>query len=160
MYGILKIETFGNSYMVAGGLKVSEREMDMGLFESHHSVRVADFALSAVQFARTFALRYGNTLQVKVGLHTGAVISGVVGDTKPQFFLIGATVNKAGDLCASCPSMAVQASRDTYKGISAFSNTFSFKKQHVLTNGVGKKVSYLVTKARSVTGGAKSAIRR
>ena len=48
MYGILKIKTFGSTYMACGGLKVSEREMDMSLFESHHSVRVADFALSAV----------------------------------------------------------------------------------------------------------------
>ena len=48
MYGIYKIETVGKTYMACGGLKVCEREMDMCIDESHHSVKVTDFALSAI----------------------------------------------------------------------------------------------------------------
>ena len=45
-------------------------------------------------------LKSGKNLEVKIGVHTGSVISGVIGETKPQFSLIGDTVNKASRVCS------------------------------------------------------------
>ena len=45
MYGIQKIESVGNVYMACGGMKQCENDIDLKLLDSHHSVRVLDFAL-------------------------------------------------------------------------------------------------------------------
>ena len=51
-------------------------------------------------YVKKIYLKNGKNLEVKVGIHTGQVISGVVGDTKPQFSLIGDTVNKTSRVCS------------------------------------------------------------
>ncbi len=41
-------------------------------------------------------------MKVKIGIHSGKVISGVVGENKPQFSLVGDTVNKTSRVCSKC----------------------------------------------------------
>jgi len=52
-------------------------------------------------------------MRVKIGVHTGDVISGVVGETKPQFSLIGDTVNKSSRVCSKCPQNKILISKET-----------------------------------------------
>lgn len=49
----------------------------------HHSVRVTDFGIEVIAHSKNVFLKGGKNIEVKVGIHTGPVISGVVGDTKP-----------------------------------------------------------------------------
>jgi len=86
--------------MACGGLKSAERKIESRLLNRHHSVRVTDFGMDVVNYAKTVFVKSGHHLEVKVGIHTGQVISGVVGDTKPQFSLIGDTVNKTSRVCS------------------------------------------------------------
>lgn len=86
--------------MACGGLKSAERKIESRLLNRHHSVRVTDFGMDVVSYAKSIFVKSGNHLEVKVGIHTGQVISGVVGDTKPQFSLIGDTVNKTSRVCS------------------------------------------------------------
>ena len=69
--------------MACGGLKSAERKIESRLLNRHHSVRVTDFGMDVVNYAKSIFIKSGNHLEVKVGIHTGPVISGVVGDTKP-----------------------------------------------------------------------------
>lgn len=69
--------------MACGGLKTAEKKIDARLLNRHHSVRVTDFALELQLYVKTIFLKSGKNLEVKVGIHTGPVISGVVGETKP-----------------------------------------------------------------------------
>jgi len=69
--------------MACGGLKSAERKIESRLLNRHHSVRVTDFGLEAANYAKSVYLKNGKHLEVRIGIHTGAVISGVVGDTKP-----------------------------------------------------------------------------
>lgn len=69
--------------MACGGLKSAERKIESRLLNKHHSVRVTDFGLEVINHVKSVYLKNGNSLEVKVGIHTGTVISGVVGDTKP-----------------------------------------------------------------------------
>jgi len=114
-HGLQKIETVGKTYMACGGLKVVEKDIDNRLLGSHHSVRVTDFACSVQSYVHTQTLRNSKKLSVKMGIHTGEVIAGVVGETKPQFSLIGPTINKTARVCSKCPPSKILISKETHK---------------------------------------------
>ena len=103
-YGLQKVETVGKTYMACGGLKIVESKIDSRLLGNHFSVRVTDFAFEMLNVANSIKLKTGSKLRVKIGIHTGDVVTGVVGETKPQFSLIGDTVNKTSRVCSKCPT--------------------------------------------------------
>lgn len=70
--------------MACGGLTSAEEKIDQRLLNRHHSVRVTDFAMECSNYIKTHQLlKSGKNLDLKIGIHTGVVISGVVGETKP-----------------------------------------------------------------------------
>jgi class 3 adenylate cyclase len=50
-------------------------------------------------YSKNVFLKSGKAIDIRIGIHTGQVISGVIGDTKPQFSLLGETLNKANNIC-------------------------------------------------------------
>ena len=86
------METIGRTYVACGGLKVCESEVDPRLLGNHHAVRVSDFACSAQSFLTQLTLKDGKKARIRVGIHTGEAVVGILGDTKPQFSLIGQTL--------------------------------------------------------------------
>lgn len=70
--------------MACGGLKLVEKSLGEGLRQKHHSVRATEFAFLVQNLMRKQRyLRDGSNVQMKIGIHFGNVISGVVGDSKP-----------------------------------------------------------------------------
>jgi len=69
--------------MACGGLKQCEKKIDQRLLNRHHSVRVADFSMNILNFIKRQTLKDGSSLKAKIGIHSGKVISGVVGENKP-----------------------------------------------------------------------------
>ena len=139
--------------MACGGLKVCERDIDQRLLSSHHAVRVVDFAIVVQSYVNTVSLKNGEKLSVKIGIHTGDVISGVVGETKPQFSLIGASVNKTSRVCSKCPKQKVLISNETHKELEENSNNFIFQPMKVKMKGITKlnelETVYIVSKRRT-----------
>ena len=84
--GLEKIKTIGDSYMVAGGVPLSEKD---------HCVRIAKMALMMQQFVAEQPLYDGKRIRLRVGLHTGPVIAGVIGKRKFAYDLWGDAVNVA-----------------------------------------------------------------
>mmetsp|Transcript_20117 Transcript_20117/g.19081 ORF Transcript_20117/g.19081 Transcript_20117/m.19081 type:complete len:146 (-) Transcript_20117:1871-2308(-) len=121
-HGLQKIETVGKTYMACGGLKVIENKMDQRLLSKHHCERVTNFAFDIQGFIHSQGLRNKSQLEVKIGIHTGNVIAGVVGDNKPQFSLIGDTVNKSSRVCSKCPGKKICVSRETHKLLENITN--------------------------------------
>ena len=69
--------------MACGGLKSAEKKIDSRLLNRHHSVRVTDFAVEISSYVKTVYLKTGKNIEVRFGVHTGPVISGVLGELKP-----------------------------------------------------------------------------
>ncbi|MGB1154602.1 MAG: adenylate/guanylate cyclase domain-containing protein, partial [Paracoccaceae bacterium] len=63
-----------------------------------HAVRVANMALDMVSATQSFASEMGENLQLRIGIHTGPVVAGVIGTKKPFYDVWGDTVNTAARL--------------------------------------------------------------
>jgi len=84
--GLEKIKTIGDAYMAAAGLPVPAAD---------HAVRAAHMALDMIESLDQFNARSGYNLQLRVGIHSGAVVAGVIGRRKFIYDLWGDTVNIA-----------------------------------------------------------------
>ncbi len=85
-HGIEKIKTIGDAYMAVCGLPVARED---------HAERMANFATEIQEYCRQGATIAGYTLQVRIGLHCGEVIAGVIGDQKFAYDMWGDAVNTA-----------------------------------------------------------------
>lgn len=91
--GIQKIETVGKTYMACGGLKFIEEKLGQELKEKTPTKRILDLALGMMDYIDKFTYDAGKKLELKIGIHKGNCSYGVLGYHKPQFSLIGDTVN-------------------------------------------------------------------
>lgn len=113
-HGIQKIETVGYTYMAAGGLKECEKDMDENSLLQHHTLRVFELALDMVEIISSIILENGDSVKIKIGVHTGKVLAGVIGEHKPQFSLIGDTVNTAARMGAKVAEMCILCTQESY----------------------------------------------
>ena len=99
-----KIKTIGDAYMVAAGIPHARAD---------HAQAMAAFALDAVKKVEEFNLNYDTSIRIRVGIATGPVIAGVIGQMKFAYDLWGETVNTACHLEALAESGTIQISETT-----------------------------------------------
>lgn len=109
-----------------------------------------DYAFEMLGVANSIKLKTGQKLKVKIGIHSGEVVAGVVGETKPQFSLIGDTVNKTSRVCSKCPAKSILISKETHKQLEMYSNNFQFDGMEVFMKGIGDEIVYKVFKRKAV----------
>ncbi|KAH8741966.1 hypothetical protein FG386_002341 [Cryptosporidium ryanae] len=89
-------------------------------------------------------------LKLKIGIHSGKVISGVVGKNKPQYALFGDTVNTASRMKSLCDSGKIQISSSTYEIIKSIP-ILKWRERRSFVKGKGIMDTYILER---VTGSA------
>lgn len=88
-HGVEKIKTIGDAYMLAAGIPLSHPAPYQAIAES---------ALDMMDAARKFHDHEGNPIRLRIGLHAGPVVAGVIGMSKFAYDVWGDTVNTAARL--------------------------------------------------------------
>jgi class 3 adenylate cyclase len=107
-YQIEKIKTIGDAYMAAGGLPIEK---------PGHEFDMAYLALEMLKVYNNLPLIIQEQLHLRIGIHCGPVIAGVIGSRKFIYDLWGDTVNTADRLQAQCEPGHIQISSEFYNRI-------------------------------------------
>lgn len=145
--GVTKIETVGKTYMACAGLKDSEAEMEDYIKQIPHARRAIELAFAMISHVQSIGLKNGSHLKVKIGINSGPVTAGVVGYHKPQFSLVGDTVNTASRMCSTIENYnQIQISKETYDLIGDYQG-LSFLTNKVEAKGKGILDTYFVSES-------------
>ncbi|MCO5112424.1 MAG: hypothetical protein M9929_16540, partial [Burkholderiaceae bacterium] len=105
-YGLEKIKTIGDAYMVAGGLNDEQTD---------YSDAIADMALAMRELLRRDFIVNEAHLEVRIGIGTGPVVAGVVGKKKFIYDLWGDTVNIASRITSEGVPGMIQVDGITWR---------------------------------------------
>lgn len=106
-YGLEKIKTIGDAYMCAGGLPFPSED---------HALKVVQAAQAMAAFvaATRESAEVTHSFEVRIGIHTGPVVAGVVGTKKFAYDIWGDTVNIAARMESGSEPGKVNISESTY----------------------------------------------
>jgi adenylate cyclase len=107
-YGMHKIKTIGDAYMAVGGVVGDGSDKEPALC-------AAEFACAMHGITERVSRELGLPLQVRVGLHVGPVVAGVIGTSRPAFDCWGEAVNLASRLESASQPGAVLMSESAYQ---------------------------------------------
>ncbi|MCB1167788.1 MAG: adenylate/guanylate cyclase domain-containing protein [Leptospiraceae bacterium] len=113
--GLEKIKTIGDAYMAAGGIPKAS---------SDHSVRTVQAALEIINFMNDWKRQKEAegkpSWEIRIGIHTGPLVAGVIGTEKFAYDVWGDTVNLASRMESSGEPGRINISGSTYELVKRF----------------------------------------
>lgn len=136
-----KMKTIGDSYMVVGGLPGSRPD---------HLEAIANLALDMMNFGKNkqlteILMKYPN-FQIRVGIHIGNAVAGVIGIEKISYDIWGDSVNTASRMESHSVPNKIHTSREVYDRLK---DKFVFEERgEIDIKGKGKMNTYFLTGKR------------
>jgi class 3 adenylate cyclase len=133
-YGLEKIKTVGDAYLVVGGLPMPRPD---------HAEAIAEMALEMQQAVAHLSAALGETFNIRIGINTGPVVAGVIGAKKFSYDLWGDTVNTASRMESHGLAGHIQVTPATYERLQA---QYEFEERGCIPiKGKGEIQTYLLT---------------
>ncbi|XP_069748609.1 retinal guanylyl cyclase 2 [Narcine bancroftii] len=108
-HDVYKVETIGDAYMVASGLPKRNG--------NKHAAEIANMSLHLLSSVGSFKMRHMPELPIKIriGIHSGPCVAGVVGLTMPRYCLFGDTINTASRMESTGLPYRIHVNQSTVK---------------------------------------------
>ena len=104
-YGVEKIKTIGDSYMVVSRMPVQRED---------HALTLFNLAKEMIKISAQFKDHNGNPIKLRIGINSGPAISGVIGKSKFAFDVWGDTINTAARLESYGTPDCIHMSKNTF----------------------------------------------
>lgn len=135
-YGLEKIKTIGDGYMAAAG--VPEPCDD-------HSVRATNFSLDVHIVLKEINEQMNTDIQARVGIESGPIVAGVIGDMKFAYDLWGDSVNTASRMESTGTPGLVHISSNVKRELDTQQHNFKFEELEPMeVKGKGEMITYMV----------------
>jgi class 3 adenylate cyclase len=132
-HGLEKIKTIGDAYMVVAGIPQAVAD---------HANAITAMAIDMIACVEDYAARHEPELTIRVGIHTGSVVAGVIGTKKFIYDLWGDTVNTASRMESHGVPGRIHVSEATHD---LLAGRFEFEKRAPIdVKGKGAMQTYLV----------------
>ncbi|MFN5925638.1 MAG: adenylate/guanylate cyclase domain-containing protein, partial [Pseudanabaena sp.] len=132
-YSLEKIKTVGDSYMVVGGLPLPSND---------HAESIAEMALEMQSSIKKFKRGDDSQFSLRIGIHTGHAIAGVIGTKKFIYDLWGDTVNVASRMESYGIAGCIQVTEATYQ---LLKDKYYFEQRGMINiKGKGEMSTYLL----------------
>ena len=132
-HGLERIKTINDAYMVVGGLPT--RRLD-------HAQAIAQMALHMQTAIALFNTENNQNFSIRIGIHSGSVMAGVINLNNFTYDLWGDTVNIASCMESQGLIGKIQVTEDTYKSLC---DEFLFEKRgEIEVKGKGEMTTYLL----------------
>ena len=118
IYGVYKVETIGDAYEAVSGLDMNDDSIDdrkltqreISLKSKINAASITNFGLSMLEQIPIINSTNNYPVNIRIGIHSGPVIAGVIGMKMPRYHLWGETVAIAEHLEAGGVEGAIQVS--------------------------------------------------
>jgi len=106
VHGLVKIKTFGDNYMVVGGVPTARPD---------HANAAAEMALEMLRITNRFNARNNVEFHIRVGISTGSVMAGIIGRKNFFYHLWGPAVETATQMEKMGSPDTIQVAPSTYE---------------------------------------------